>query len=640
AQRAIELFARAGQATPRLEPELCLARLALHRGDDELARASFEALRLRAASLRRDDYSEHAIAGHLALARAAGDVRDERRWLEELARFRSPQESWPLAREWALALLGEDRAPSALEFLARCEPAAHSHAADREEWELARCAAALRLGDLALAREHLDALGDDPSELARLARASLLLREGRSDAVLELLDPRTLAELSAAGRERAAVLVGEAALARGDLALARRELELAFESAVASDQSLRERRVEALSGSVIGERLGLHAVVLLAETLALDGEPLAAVARIEDAHARSLRADSRVSIDEHAVRAWAAHAELGLLTWIIGADRSLAAHVAPDGSAAFERIDLPRARVLEAVRRVREAALDPRASTPRFDALALELATALLPGELGPRLARLRASGTTAPRLIVLAHGPLEAAPLEALPWPALGDDVAFAVLPGLSEARPGALALGALAAPWNLLGAPLETSERPPLKGAHEELTELAALHADATLVTHAHFTRASVLEACRSSSPLHIATHLDAVCEPWRAFGASGLRTSDPRELCADDLARASPRLPLVVLSTCASGSGARVDAEGQLGLARAFLAGGTRNVVVTLWPIEDRAAPRAALRLHEELSAGASPARAAARTRAWLKALGAGVAEWAAVRLVGRD
>ncbi|MBM3992324.1 MAG: hypothetical protein FJ298_15150, partial [Planctomycetes bacterium] len=50
AQRAIELFARAGQATPRLEPELCLARLALHRGDDELARASFDALRLRAAS--------------------------------------------------------------------------------------------------------------------------------------------------------------------------------------------------------------------------------------------------------------------------------------------------------------------------------------------------------------------------------------------------------------------------------------------------------------------------------------------------------------------------------------------------------------------------------------------------------------
>ena len=640
ARRAIELFARAGQATPRLEPELCLARLALHRGDDALAHASLEALRLRAMSLRRDDFAEHAIAGHLALARAAGDVREERRWLEELARFRTPQESWPLAREWALALLGEDRALPALEFLARCRPAASAHAADRQEWELARCAAALRLGDLALARKHLDALGDDSSELARLARANLCLREGRPAAVLDLLGEASLAELSGVGRERAAALIGEAALALGDRTLARRELELAFESAVEREQSLRDRRNDALGGSVIGERLGLHAVVLLAESLALDGEPLAAVARIEDAHARSLRGRARAHVDERAVRVWAAHTELGLVTWIIGADRSLAAHVGPDGSAAVERIDLPRARILEAVRRAREAALDPRASTPRFHALAGELANALLPGEIGLRLARLRASHGPEPRLLMLPHGPLEAAPLEALPWPALGSDVALAVLPGLPEVHPGALDLETLTADWNLLGAPLETSLLASLPGARAELEALAALHSDAVLITEARFTRASVLTACRSGAPLHLATHLDATCEPWRAFGASGLRTSDPLALCADEVALAAPRLPLVVLSTCASGSGVRVDAEGQLGLARAFLASGTRNVVVTLWPIEDRAAPRAALRLHEELRAGASPARAVARARAWLRGAGAGVAEWAAVRLIGRD
>jgi hypothetical protein len=640
ARRAIELYARAGQSTPRLEPELCLARLALHRGDDALARASFESLRLRALALRRDDYREHAIAGHLALARAAGDVREERRWLEELARFRSPLESWPLARDWALALLAEDRPQAALEFLARCKPAEGAHAADRLEWQVASGAAALRHGDVAIARRHLAHLDDDPSELAHLARASLALREGDAAGVLVELGEDVRPGFSASGRVQAATLVGEAALELGDRALARRELEFAFEATLAGESDLRARRESELGGSVIGERLGLHSVVLLAETLALDGESLEAVARIEEAHARSLRASARERIDAAALRAWAAHTELGLVTWIIGADRSLAAHVAPDGSAHVERMPLSRAQLLEAVRRVREAALDAHTQSVRFAALAAELGGSLLPGEIGLRLAQLRAQAGPEPRLLVLAHGPLEAAPLEALPWPALGSDAALAVLPGLPERAPGSSALDASTTAWNLLGAPLDSASRPVLPGARGELESLATLHPGSRLSIEAEFTRARVLAACRAAAPLHIATHLDASCESWRSFGPSALRTSDALPLCADELALAGPKLPLVVLSTCWSSSGARVDAEGQLGLARAFLSSGTRNVVVTLWPIEDRSAPRSARLLHEALRAGATPSRAAARTRASLRSAGASPSEWAALRLLGRD
>lgn len=640
ARRAIELYARAGQSTPRLEPELCLARLALHRGDDALARASFESLRRRALALRRDDYREHAIAGHLALARAAGDVREERRFLEELARFRSPLESWPLARDWALALLAEDRPGAALEFLARCEPAEGAHAADRLEWRVASGAAALRCGELVTARRHLAHLDDDPSELAQLARASLALREGDAAAVLVELDEDMRAGFSASGRVQAATLVGEAALGLGALPLAHRELEFAFEAALAGESELRARRESELGGSVIGERLGLHAVVLLAETLVREGEPLEAVARIEEAHARSLRASARERIGATAVRAWAAHTELGLVTWIIGADRSLAAHVAPDGSAHVERMPLSRAQVLEAVRRVREAALDPHAQSVRFASLTAELGGALLPGEIGLRLARLRAQAGPEPRLIVLAHGPLEAAPIEALPWTALGSDAALVLLPGLPERAPGVSESGASTTPWTLLGAPLDSASRPLLPGARSELESLAALHPGSTLSIEAEFTRARVLAAIGGNAPLHLATHLDAACESWRSYGSSALRTSDALPLCSDELALARPKLPLVVLSTCWSGAGARIDAEGQLGLARAFLSSGTRNIVVTLWPIEDRSAPRSARLLHEALRAGATPSRAAARARASLRAAGAAASEWAALRLLGRD
>ena len=214
------------------------------------------------------------------------------------------------------------------------------------------------------------------------------------------------------------------------------------------------------------------------------------------------------------------------------------------------------------------------------------------------------------------------------------------ALLPGLPESTPGAARGDLRSAAWSLLGAPLGRTGEALLPGARAELESLAALHPGATLELGEQFTRARVLAACRSGAPLHIATHLDSACEDWRAFGPSALRTSDALALCSDELASARPRLPLVVLSTCWSSSGARVDAEGQLGLARAFLAGGTRNVVVTLWPVEDELAPRAAASLHAELSGGASPARAAARARARLRSAGARVAEWAALRLVGRD
>lgn len=640
ARAAQSLFARAGQSTPRLETEWVLAKLALQRGDVELARAGFEALRLRALATRRDEYREHALQGHLALARQAGDVRAEERWLTELASFRAPQESWPLARDWALRLLAEDLAEAAADFLERCAPPNDAHAADRVEWELLCGSIALRRGNLESARAHFERLGDDRSELARLARASLALRESRADDVLNELDDATLAQFSPSARARAGALVGEAALALGDFALARRELELAFDAAAISESTLRAASGAALSGSVIGERLGLHSVVLLARALDGAGEPLKAVACIESAHARSLRRDTGETLDEESVRAWAAPFELGMLTWIVGADSGIAAHVAPDGTATLAPLSLGRAPWLEAVRRLREAALDPRGDRARLDALARELATALIPAPIAGRLAALRASAGDEPRVLLLAHGPLEALPFEVLSIPALGRGAALSVLPGLPGADPGASIPSLATASWAVAGDPLDASGASLLRGAREELLALAESAANPALALGRDFTRARLAELCRSGRALHIATHLDATCDETRAFGAAALRTSEPLALCADELAAWRPALPLVVLSTCWSASGARVDAEGQLGIARSFLAGGTRSVIVTQWPVEDRAAARAAAQLHDALRAGVSPARAAARAREALRAQGASPAEWAALRAVGRD
>ena len=96
----------------------------------------------------------------------------------------------------------------------------------------------------------------------------------------------------------------------------------------------------------------------------------------------------------------------------------------------------------------------------------------------------------------------------------------------------------------------------------------------------------------------------------------------------------------LPLVVLPACETGGGAFVDAQGLHGLARAFLESGTRDLLVTLWPVQDDPARRFSVALHRALLDGAAPAQAARRARQALREAGLGPAEWAAFRALGVD
>lgn len=135
----------------------------------------------------------------------------------------------------------------------------------------------------------------------------------------------------------------------------------------------------------------------------------------------------------------------------------------------------------------------------------------------------------------------------------------------------------------------------------------------------------------------PVRVATHLVASpgCTEGR-LAPVGLQLSGDDVLCAEEILALAPELPLVVLTACETAGGRVIDAEGTHGVARAFLESGTRNLLVTLWPVADEGA----LRFHEHLLAGARPSEAARRTRRDLRAEGEAAAEWAAFRLQGRD
>jgi CHAT domain-containing protein len=295
--------------------------------------------------------------------------------------------------------------------------------------------------------------------------------------------------------------------------------------------------------------------------------------------------------------------------------------------------------VEEAVRRLREATIAGDRVQTR--ALAAEIQRELLPRELVEHL--LAGAPQRQGRLLFLLHGPLERLPVEVLELDGAPLDARLVpvVLPGLPEARPGAAAADALAGRWSLLGDPLDEHGLARLPGSRAELSALARLRRDASLAIGRAFDRTALHEAFASGRPLHVSTHLLHGCgsSAGRLLDI-GFELSGTGAYCASELLGVRPRLPLAVLAACETAEGRFVDAEGLNGLARVFLESGTRNVLVTLWPVEDSAAQAFAVEFHRALLAQHSPSRAAALARTHLRERGFSSADWAAFRLLGRD
>src|SRR6185437_13723626 len=110
-----------------------------------------------------------------------------------------------------------------------------------------------------------------------------------------------------------------------------------------------------------------------------------------------------------------------------------------------------------------------------------------------------------------------------------------------------------------------------------------------------------------------LHIATHafvLDRGCGDGNPLLHSGLvfaganRDRQASILTAQQVASLDlGGVDWAILSACNTGGGVLSDDEGVLGLERAFRIAGARNVVMTLWPVDDRVTERFMRRLYSE-------------------------------------
>jgi CHAT domain-containing protein len=118
-----------------------------------------------------------------------------------------------------------------------------------------------------------------------------------------------------------------------------------------------------------------------------------------------------------------------------------------------------------------------------------------------------------------------------------------------------------------------------------------------------------------------VHLATHgLLREAAPYSAE----LALAGTESLTVPDLMGTDTAIDLAVLSACDSGRGRATAAGDVIGLTRALMAAGARELVVSLWPVDDQAACLTMVRVHERLLADATPAQALADATAAVRAM----------------
>lgn len=131
---------------------------------------------------------------------------------------------------------------------------------------------------------------------------------------------------------------------------------------------------------------------------------------------------------------------------------------------------------------------------------------------------------------------------------------------------------------------------------------------------------TRSNLLRAVDGDYQiLHFATHgLVNYENPFRSALACTAGAGERPFLTAADIQGLPLNTDLVVLSSCDSGVGQRVENEGMLSLGQAFLYGGAKNVLYSLWKISDQHSSTLMGHFYRELATGADYGQALRRAK----------------------
>ncbi len=262
--------------------------------------------------------------------------------------------------------------------------------------------------------------------------------------------------------------------------------------------------------------------------------------------------------------------------------------------------------------------------------------------------------------LLVVTDGTLNLVPFAALPLDGrhlLGDEHAVRVAPSLAlvgepAARPTSpsevLVVGNPTMP-RVATTDGKNRQLPSLPGSEAEARAVAGLFG-ATPLLGAAATETAVRLRLPHAALIHIASHGRAFANPETARNSfvalAPDSTNDGFLTVGELLDPGGPTLiaGLVVLSACETALGDPTRSEGVVGLQRAFLASGARTLLVTLWPVSDRAAALIVRRFYAHWQGDSDKPSAAEALHRAQRELRVGVpgmespAQWAGFQVVG--
>jgi CHAT domain-containing protein len=169
------------------------------------------------------------------------------------------------------------------------------------------------------------------------------------------------------------------------------------------------------------------------------------------------------------------------------------------------------------------------------------------------------------------------------------------------------------------VVGNPLAAGSRR-LSGADDEARAVASIYDGATLLMGAEASRVNFLNELPRADLVHFAGH--AIADPdvpdfARLVLAPAAAHQD--SLYAYQIAQLQlSRAPVVVLAACETAVGHTSRSEGSISLARAFMQAGARDVIATLWAIDDASAQSLFVSMHRGLRRGDQPALAVQRAQ----------------------
>jgi CHAT domain-containing protein/tetratricopeptide (TPR) repeat protein len=356
------------------------------------------------------------------------------------------------------------------------------------------------------------------------------------------------------------------------------------------------------------------------DLLVSEGRYDEALAVVEYSRAREMAEKLGVKIDSfHEVRTrafqeYARRNGVVLLSYFLAPDRSFVWEV--DGNGIHWGVLPDRKSIAESIityRRLIETDLrDPVGEKlPQAEDLSKML--------LGPVKPYLKTAG----RVIVVPDNALHTLNLETLPdasknekgyW---GETTELSVTPSLILLSVNGLEMKAPAS-MNLLsvGAPtVVRTEYPELPGAKTEIAGIQKLfEGRSTVMEGAMATPRAFLDAKPESfSMIHFAAHAEA--NPQVPLDSAVILSQGEQgyKLYARDIRNLHLSASLVTLSACHSLGVRTYNGEGMVGFAWAFMQSGVRNVVASLWDVDDVYSSRLMISMYKGIISGKSPSAA---------------------------